>query len=659
MEITIFSERIEYALGWALVHSLWQITMLGLLLIVILRLVTNPAQRYRLAYGTLLLSFIVGLLTYGWYFMRFDIVDSVAVQAGVESFFYDPEPFVGNEPSTWVGWLESQQPIIVQIWLIGFTFLAIRLAGGLWFLNRLRSKSSPISFDGLSLEALSVRLGINKKVEALVSYEIKLPITFGWIKPVILLPAGYINQLTTVEVEAILLHELSHIRRYDWVLNLLQAVVEAVFYFHPMLWWISSTVRMERERCCDELAVATMDGGRMQYARALLKVQQLSQETIGSTDPVLAMGMGDGRRKGLFRRRAFLLERIQHILLKVPQQQSMIMERMIILGLLVASITAWGLQAAPKVPTTFSAATTAFFSKVDLSFSEFVSDTIPPKEQNSMGDSIVREDRKIEVEMSNGQITKLKVNDKEIPAAEYYLYPDVINRAGPNGYRLFDIEGNTPMGHPNEIEVGDSKMILIWNGKEIPSEISMRKMIIENGTKKSGMKFISDSLQVIRIEATTPNERTMRWEELTEDISEENGKKKMVKVFGIKTNGAELDEAQIEQMVMERMGEEEGMEQMGEGEEMQHLFSGAVPTEGFYLFEDDKDAFTRIMLKELRRDFLVTDEHNYSVELSPKRFKVNGKKQPDNMLRKYLKLYEDRMGRPMTSSSSIKLEVRM
>jgi beta-lactamase regulating signal transducer with metallopeptidase domain len=381
----------------------------------------------------------------------------VAVQVGVESFFYDPEPFVGNEPFTWVGWLESQQPIIVQIWLIGFTFLAIRLAGGLWFLNRLRSNSNPISFDGLSLEALSARLGIDKKVEALLSSEIKLPITFGWIKPVILLPAGYINQLTTVEVEAILLHELSHIRRYDWVLNLLQAVVEAVFYFHPMLWWISSTVRMERERCCDELAVARIDGGRMQYVRSLLKVQQLSQETPGSTDPVLAMGMGESSRKGLFRRRAFLLERIQHILLKVPQQQSMIMERMIILGLLVASITAWGLQAAPKVPTTFSAATAAFFSTVDLSFSEFVSDTIPPKTQKSMEDSIVGEDRKIEVEMIDGQITKLKVNDKEIPAAEYYLYPDVINRAGPNGYRLFDEHGNTPMGHPTQIEVGDSK----------------------------------------------------------------------------------------------------------------------------------------------------------------------------------------------------------
>ena len=655
MEITIFSERIEYALGWALVHSLWQITVLGLLLTIVLRLVMTPEHRYRLAYGTLLLSFMVSLLTYSWYYLRFDLIDSVAVQVGVESFFYDPEPFVGNEPFTWVGWLESQQPIIVQIWLIGFTFLAIRLAGGLWFLNRLRSNSNPISFDGLSLEALSARLGIDKKVEALSSSEIKLPITFGWIKPVILLPAGYINQLTTVEVEAILLHELSHIRRYDWVLNLLQAVVEAVFYFHPMLWWISSTVRMERERCCDELAVVTMDGGRMQYVRALLKVQQLSQETPGSTDPVLAMGMGESRKKGLFRRRAFLLERIQHILLKVPQQQSMIMERMIILGLLVASITAWGLQAAPKVPTTFSAATTAFFSTVDLSFSEFVSDTIPPKEQNSMEDSILVGDRKIEVEMSNGQITKLIVNDKEIPAAEYYLYPDVINRAGPNGYRLFDGQGNALMGHPTQIEVGDSKMVLIWNGKEIPSEISMRKMIIKNGSKGSGMKFISDSLQVIRIDATTPNAPSMSWEETTEEISDG----KMMKVFRIKTNGSELDQAQIEQMVMERMGEEDGMEHMGEEDGMEHLFSGTVPKEGFYWFEDDKAAFTRIMLKELRRDFLVTDEHNYSVELSPKRFKVNGKKQPDNMVRKYLKLYEDRMGRPMTNSTSIKLEVKM
>jgi hypothetical protein len=214
------------------------------------------------------------------------------------------------------------------------------------------------------------------------------------------------------------------------------------------------------------------------------------------------------------------------------------------------------------------------------------------------------------------------------------------------------------MGHPTQIEVGDSKMILIWNGKEIPSDIRMRKMIIEDG-KGAVMKFVSDSLQVIRIDATTPNVPSMRWEETTEDISDENGRKKMMKVFRIKTNGSELDQAQIEQMVMERMGEEDGVGRMEEEDGMEDLFSGAVPAEGFYWFEDDKAAFTRVMLKELRRDFLVTDEHNYSVELSPKRFKVNGKKQPDNMVRKYLKLYEDRMGRPMTNSTSIKLEVKM
>ena len=107
----------------------------------------------------------------------------------------------------------------------------------------------------------------------------------GYLKPVILFPLGLVNQLSTSEVEAILAHEMAHIKRHDYIFNLLQMLVESIFYYHPGIWYISSRINAERENCCDDMAIA-FTASNVSYAKTLVKLQDLKR--LGNYSPALS-----------------------------------------------------------------------------------------------------------------------------------------------------------------------------------------------------------------------------------------------------------------------------------------------------------------------------------------------------------------------------------
>ena len=119
-----------------------------------------------------------------------------------------------------------------------------------------------------AMRHLTARLGISRAVTLLGSYVTDVPLTVGWLRPVILLPASTLTALTPGEIEMILAHELAHIRRHDYVVNLLQAAVESLLFYHPAVWWVSGRIRVEREHRCDDLAVEAC-GNAVGYVRAL------------------------------------------------------------------------------------------------------------------------------------------------------------------------------------------------------------------------------------------------------------------------------------------------------------------------------------------------------------------------------------------------------
>ena len=166
-----------------------------------------------------------------------------------------------------------------------------------------RSSSSSADLRGLA-QRVAGRLALDRLVDVLESPAIAVPVMIGWLKPVVILPTAAIAGLTPIQVEALIAHELAHVRRHDYLVNLLQSVVETLLFYHPAVWWVSRDVRESREQCCDDMAVGVCD--RVVYASALADLAAMAMNprfALAATDGSLVarvrriLGQGDQARR--------------------------------------------------------------------------------------------------------------------------------------------------------------------------------------------------------------------------------------------------------------------------------------------------------------------------------------------------------------------------
>jgi beta-lactamase regulating signal transducer with metallopeptidase domain len=172
--------------------------------------------------------------------------------------------------------LEALRPWALLFWFAGVLLLSLRFLGGFRAANRLKRRGTrPASEDWQSrLAALAGRLSVTRPVRLLESALVNVPTAIGALRPAILIPASVFTGLPARGIEAILAHELAHVRRHDYLVNLLQTVVETLLFYHPAVWWVSARVRVEREECCDDLAIAATGDARS-YARALVRLEEM------------------------------------------------------------------------------------------------------------------------------------------------------------------------------------------------------------------------------------------------------------------------------------------------------------------------------------------------------------------------------------------------
>ena len=194
--------------------------------------------------------------------------------------------------------------VCVAFWLGGMLVLSLRALGGWWRIVRIRRRGDPAVPEALraSLWELSRRLGLRSEVTTLLSEEVQVPVVLGWPRAVLLVPAGLVLSLPPRQLEAILAHELAHVRRWDFPVNLLQTLIETVLFYHPAVWWISEQVRVEREHCCDDLAMECVQDPLL-YARALTALEELRSQPL-----IPALGAADGP----------LLRRVRRIVGQAP-----------------------------------------------------------------------------------------------------------------------------------------------------------------------------------------------------------------------------------------------------------------------------------------------------------------------------------------------------
>ncbi|MCC7503813.1 MAG: M48 family metalloprotease [Saprospiraceae bacterium] len=434
------SEATVRALGWALLHNLWQGTAIVLLLLLLLPRLHTAKARYRAAYGGLLAMLAAAVITFFCLYQP-DAGSAAQQQIAVETGMTPDQLAAGIEMTdesvrSQIGaWLDQYHPVVVGVWLLGFGIFLLRLAGGLLGIQRLRRSAVLLAgthWAAEQLNALLVRLPYRRSVDLLESAMVHVPLTVGWLKPVILLPLGMVNQLSPAEVEAILAHELAHIARRDWLFNLLQAFIEALFYYHPAVWWLSALVRRERENCCDDVAIA-LTGNRLVFAKALVQVQEMTRER--NRKPVLALGASGAT--AWLRRRPLLLERIQRIL-NQQHKKSQLMEKFIASSLLAALMALWGAQSreVERLSDTLgqiASAPLAWFEGAPDQEPALAplpvvdTDSVPKGKKARQTQKIVQEndEGRVEMELQDGLITRLNINGQDVPPGEYEKHKEL------------------------------------------------------------------------------------------------------------------------------------------------------------------------------------------------------------------------------------------
>jgi beta-lactamase regulating signal transducer with metallopeptidase domain len=295
------SPRTMEALGWALVHFLWQGAALAALAASLMVTVRRPSARYVIGVVTLGVMLLAPVATFLFY--------SQSHSSSVEGLKTAPRTTAARPLQTAKTQSAPAQPShtfslnafpwLVEVWLFGVALFSLRSAGGFVLLERQRRRESTVVEDRLLqiCHALQHQLGITRAVRFCESAVLQAPAVIGWFRPIVFLPATALTGLSEEQLRLVIAHELAHIRRYDAFVNLFQVSAETLLFYHPAVWWLNRRIRAEREHCCDETAVA-LCGNAVEYARALTLMEEWRNA------PVFAMAANRGP----------LSERVRHLL---------------------------------------------------------------------------------------------------------------------------------------------------------------------------------------------------------------------------------------------------------------------------------------------------------------------------------------------------------
>jgi beta-lactamase regulating signal transducer with metallopeptidase domain len=318
--------------GWTLVHFVWQGAGIAALFAAVRwSLRKSSAQaRYAAAMAAMLLMLASASATFA-YLNSSEAPTRAPNSAG---FIGGPAGLAiqrmvetsGSSP--WSHRMPDYFPVLVYIWMAGVMALSIRSLGGFLVTQQWKRRYVRIAevFWQESLARLAKRLAVSRKVRLWESAVAHTPAVIGWIRPVVLLPASALSGLAPSQIEALLAHELAHIRRHDYLVNLLQTAVETLLFYHPAVWWVGRQMRMERENCCDDLAVAVC-GDALVYARALTELEKIRIRT-----PRLAMAANSGS----------LLDRVRRLLdPRTPSSSSIHADWVTGIGIALCVVSIW------------------------------------------------------------------------------------------------------------------------------------------------------------------------------------------------------------------------------------------------------------------------------------------------------------------------------
>ena len=398
------------SIGWALLYTLWQGLIVAAALFVLLKLLKNAEARTRYHISMLLFTTLFAWFADTWYtgWQHLQKITVLVTESGADLGTGKTTSIItlpntagsGNIIHQLAPQLEKNMPLIVGIYIIGLLLMLSRFILNLLSIKALRKHGivQPTEKMKSLFAQWKLQLNIARPVKFFLSDRINVPMMMGLIKPIILLPLASINQLSIDQLEAILLHELAHIKRHDYLLNIFQTIVETVLFFNPFIWWISSVIRREREHCCDDLVVANTSSS-LPYVKALAVLEAQRNETA---DIALA---ATGNKNQLFNRIKRITEMKKHSI-----NYAQVGTAIILIAVLVLSITWFTPGFAQKTGKRHAESDTTSISKTRIII---IDDDGNKKEYRSL-DKMPKEEReKLRKELADEDHVNKKIIKKE------------------------------------------------------------------------------------------------------------------------------------------------------------------------------------------------------------------------------------------------------
>jgi beta-lactamase regulating signal transducer with metallopeptidase domain len=575
-------------------------------------------------------------------------------------------------------------PLIVLLWCVGILCLTIRFIGGFAYIQRLKHHKTialPEHWH-TRLATLARNAGVVRQILLVESALVKVPMVVGYIKPVILLPLGTIIGIPAAQVEAILAHEIAHISRNDYLVNLLQCLAEIIFFYHPAIWWISAIVREEREHCCDDIALS-LCGDRVTFAKALASLEHFYAGT-----PALALGLpGNGQH---------LLSRIRRLVQEPRRTPSFadgfLAAFILMISLAVITVSAsTGLQSNPANVSERPSVDTNSVSKPEQALvlpSDSTQETFTYKG--------TRNGKKYNIRaiMKKGTIVTLYIDGKKIPDSEKSKYYGLIyelmgsvpappspalapGRIDP-GFPVEPVVAPVPPDLPAAVALSPDNMHAILTPPGVPDKIRIDSAV-PHPPVPSIAPMTPDQLAAI-IQAAFRGDTSHRIK--GDFVYQFTGKRNKAYTITIKdgmltdlqVDGKKIDRKDYAKYahIMEELKDElfdfeeynQGMQNYGEAMKqyemdmqeqeraMQEQDRAMAKQEQAIAKQEESARLSKELIHlldtELLKDKLIQKDKTHYIQISPAGLFIDSHKQPEEVFSKYKSLLENKARKPMT-----------
>lgn len=463
--------------AWSLIHFLWQGCLIGGLAWIALRMLrgVRPELRYAAACGALALMVAAPVAT-GIILRRSTAAAPLApapAKAVAPAAVVRVEAVPAAPSPSLQARLQPALPWILALWAAGVALLSLRLLGGWVWMQRLRhGRASRAAEEWQTLvRVLARRMGLARDVVLLLCERLESPVALGVLRPVILMPPALLTGLEPLALEAVLLHELAHIRRQDYLVNLLQSFAETLLFYHPAVWWISAVIRQERENACDDAAVRHT-GDAVAYARTLSLLEEFRMDTRikPAAHPAPAANGGS------------LLARVRRLLAPAPAAAPLA-PRAAVLGLLAAGLLG-AATAAPRPKEEPKPAGKMAERRVMVVSEHGKGDT--KLRLKIVGEAKLEEVRKDFARMSPGSSIHIREGEKDFKAerTKEGAYSETYTVNGQNEPITGDVRAWAQGKLPESIKVADGHRVVVGDGEGKVIVGKDGKVVVGDGGRK-------------------------------------------------------------------------------------------------------------------------------------------------------------------------------